>query len=108
MDTQTETNGTKKLSERVIARLEKGWCTGNYAQDQYGNIVGTTAPMAVAWCLAGALLADPEEIPLTFSQTLDEIARERGFGGYVNFNDSQTDAAPVIALVREAGARCGL
>lgn len=58
----------KKLAEifsGAITYLEKGWCKGNYAQDQCGVDIDARHPDACYWCAIGSIYIADESANFT-------------------------------------------
>jgi len=81
---------------------QKGWCRGTYAVDAGGNSVSVGAETATAFCANGALLKVYPGYDDYFSAYDKLLKRVRPIAGTVpKWNDSQTSAEPVIALLKE-------
>lgn len=46
-----------KLIHEAKARIERGWCQGGWAVNDFGIQVPASSPHAIAWSLHGAILA---------------------------------------------------
>ena len=80
---------------RVRARLERGWTKGALAGDAEGTPVSPTSPLAVSWCLLGAMVV--EDISQRCIEALYcEVA------SVTDFSDAQESVEPVLALIDRA------
>jgi len=85
--------------------LERGWCKGNYARDEMDHPCDVFDSKAVQFCLIGAV---KRCYPSSYSSKLTIVNDHRRILGELKlkqclaeWNDSQTSAEPVIALLKE-------
>ena len=88
---------TSSECDRIVARLRRGWTKGALARDVAGVPCFTASICAVAWCTAGAAIAEAVELPWGDSAPL-----------WVDLNDApSTTLDDVIAALRSAVAEGG-
>lgn len=62
------------------------WTDGEMAKDQRGNRVHETSPLAICWCLAGAIKNLYRPISPIYLIVKEKV-QELGFKGITGFND---------------------
>ena len=92
----------KDQLEAVYRLIEKpeNWLQGDFAKNQFGEIVASDSNEACQWCLLGAFehVLKADEIGDAYSFFPDE----NGFtGSFMVFNDTHTHAE-VLALLKSA------
>jgi hypothetical protein len=103
--TTTADPGLIPLLEAGLARISPpgAWTQGYYARNAAGNPVTSTAPEAVCWCAAGAIVAGP----LAWWQAATRLLSEVVGGSLADWNDEPGRTQDeVLAVYREAIARC--
>ena len=83
---------------RVRKRIEKleNWTRVTMARDKNGELTDPRSPLAITWCLLGALAKEQVDCMTVW----DALRKQSGEYGISYFNDSHTHAE-VLALVDE-------
>jgi len=108
MNANKITKDDVELMERAfeVIRDEKNWTQGTAARNANGYQVLFDDDKAVSWCTYGAL--HKAGMPRAWDthaceRILQDLARKKGFAGYVDINDDQaTTHATIIAFWQEA------
>ncbi len=88
--------------------LERGWCQGMMAQDEWGLYVGITEDAAVSWCLVGAASKALDWFTPEMTAFLTKVNELVG-GDATVFNDSpDRTQAEVVALAKFVEIKLGL
>ena len=100
------TDETTALLIRARGFIARGWCRTANAQDAKGFVVSVHSEHAVAWCMAGALMA------AGMSRDYGHPAYQRlkcAVGGelVLGFNDRQKTVEPILAAFDRAIAAGG-
>lgn len=92
----------------VRARIEKGWCQGEWALDAHGATTYEGSQRAASWCLSGACanVACEQGVRRILSRV---VWPESGTTSLVHFNDHvATCKEDVLAVIDKAIARARL
>lgn len=90
----------------VRSLIQKGWCQNMAAQDQYGQMINSSDPLACAWCISGAYLhvmrchhPDVSAVGPAWSALKDQAPN----GHVIHYNDNpNTTQADMLSLVDRA------
>jgi hypothetical protein len=93
---------------RARAKVESGWSQGAYARNSAGHIVSADHPFAVAFCPAGAIIAETPFDVDTWRAAHAAFRRALGITSLFEWNDapSRTRADVLAAFDRAIAAAC--
>ena len=98
-------NEVLQVFDVAVARIRRGHCKGAYARDASGNAVDSDHPLAVCWCLLGAIGEDVRPTINTGRAAYAAVRRLTDVRGSTGFNDDPaTTSADVIALLERAAS----
>ena len=93
----TNLDDTTRLLLDARGYIERGWCRGELARDKDGERVSPIDKRAVQRCLYGALYAAGLDPAVRKGPATDRLRKAIGGGNLVDFNNAQTDSAPILA-----------